>query len=400
MKPREIVGLLGVGTPRDGSPLGRLLTLDDVRRVARRRLPRPVYDYVQGGADRELTVRGNERAYRRRRWVPRALQDVAEVDLSADFVGSRWAAPFGFAPTGYTRMISPAGEPVVAAVAAAAEIPYVLSTVASTTIEDIAARAAPPWYQLYVMRDRDLTADLVRRAAAVGTRVLEVSVDTAVSGNRVRDRRNGLTIPPRMTLSTIGEIGLKPGYWTAMLRNPSLDFDQVRASDIRGVFTGGSIADITAQFDPRVGWDDIRALRESWPHTLVLKGMFGAADAATARDCGVDGLHLSNHGGRQLDQAAAPLDLVPEVRSALGDDALLVVDSGVRSGSDVAMAVALGADAAFVGRPYLWGLAAGGEAGVARVAEILTAELRRTMALLGATSTAELRAEGRRLLRG
>ena len=400
MQPREIINLLGVGRARDRSPLARLLTLDDLRRGARRRLPRPVYDYVEGGSDRELTVRNNERAFRRRSWVPRALQDVEHVDLATSFGGGNWAAPFGFSPTGYTRMISPLGEKAVAAAAATARIPYVLSTVATTTIEQVAGLGVPPWYQLYVMRDRDMTADLVRRAAAAGSTVLEVAVDTAVSGNRIRDRRNGLTIPPKMTLSTIADIGLKPAYWTAMLRNEALDFDQVRASDKAGVFSGGSIADITSQFDPSVGWDDIRQLRELWPHTLVLKGMFSASDAAKAREVGVDGLHLSNHGGRQLDQAIAPIDLVADARRELGPDGLLVVDSGVRSGSDVAIAVALGADAAFVGRPYLWGLSVGGEQGVRRVAEILEAELRRTIALLGITSVAELRAEGSRLLRG
>jgi L-lactate dehydrogenase (cytochrome) len=396
---REAIDFVGIGRAGDRGPFRRVLTVDDLRTAARRALPRSVFDYVEGGADRELALGGNASAFHDARWLPRQLRDVGAVDASTTLAGDDWALPVGLAPTGYTRMIDPAGEIAVARAAKAAGIPYVLSTVGSTTIEDVTAAATAPWSQLYAMKDRDLTDDLVRRAAEAGSPVLEIAVDTAVSGNRLRDRRNGLTIPPKMTLSTITDIGMKPRYWTRMLRHEVMDFAQVRASDTNGVFAGGSIADIGAQFDPSLTWADVERIRSLWPRTLLLKGAFSADEAHRARDAGVDGLHLSDHGGRQLDQHVAPIGLVAPVRAALGDDALVIVDSGVRSGGDVAVAIASGADAAFLGRPYLWALAAGGEPAIGHLTGILGTEYRRTMALLGATSTAELRSMGPELLR-
>ncbi|MWV48542.1 alpha-hydroxy-acid oxidizing enzyme [Rathayibacter sp. VKM Ac-2803] len=400
MRLREAIDFVGIGRAGDRGAFRRILTVDDLRSAARRALPRSVFDYVEGGSDRELALTGNEAAFRGARWLPRQVQDVASIDTGTTIAGDRWALPLGLAPTGYTRMIDPAGEVAVARAARTSRIPYVLSTVGSTTIEDVTAAAVAPWSQLYAMKDRDLTDDLVRRAVEAGSPVLEIAVDTAVSGNRLRDRRNGLTIPPKMTLSTLTDIGMKPRYWTRMLRHEAMDFAQVRASDRNGVFAGGSIADIGAQFDPSLSWDDVARIRSLWPRTLLLKGAFSPDEARRARDAGVDGVHLSNHGGRQLDQHVAPISLVAPVRAALGRDAIVIVDSGVRSGGDVAVAIASGADAAFVGRPYLWALAVGGEAGVEHLADILGAEYRRTLALLGATSTAELRARGPELLRG
>ncbi len=399
MRITEAIDFVGIGRPGDRGPFRRILTVEDMRSAARRALPRSVFDYVEGGTDRELALAGNEAAFHQARWLPRQLRDVGTVDASTTLAGEDWVLPVGLAPTGYTRMIDPAGEIAVARAARKAGVPYVLSTVGSTTIEDVSAAATAPWSQLYAMRDRDLTEDLIRRAADAGSPVLELAVDTAVSGNRLRDRRNGLTIPPRMTLSTIADIGRKPRYWTRMLRHEAMDFAQVRASDRTGVFAGGSIADIGAQFDPSLTWDDVTRIRSLWPRTLLLKGAFSPEDARRARGLGVDGLHLSDHGGRQLDQHVAPLQLVAPVRAALGDDALLVVDSGVRSGGDVAIAVAAGADAAFLGRPYLWALAAGGESAIAHLLGIVAAEYRRTLGLLGASSTAELRRTGAELLR-
>ncbi len=399
MRIREAIDFVGIGRTGDRGPFRRVLTVDDLRSAARRALPRSVFGYIEGGSDRELALAGNETAFHAARWLPRQLRDVGAVDPSTSLAGDDWALPVGFAPTGYTRMVDPAGEIAVARAAGAARVPYVLSTVGSTTIEDVAAAATAPWSQLYAMKDRDLTDDLVRRAADVGSPVLEIAVDTAVSGNRLRDRRNGLTIPPKMTLSTITDIGMKPRYWTRMMRHEVMDFAQVRASDRNGVFAGGSIADIGAQFDPSLTWDDVARIRSLWPRTLLLKGAFSPEEARRALDAGVDGLHLSDHGGRQLDQHIAPIELVAPVRAALGDEALLLVDSGVRSGSDVAVAIAAGADAAFLGRPYLWALAAGGRPAIEHLVGILSAEYRRTLSLLGARSTAELRAMGPELLR-
>ncbi|MDV3127303.1 alpha-hydroxy-acid oxidizing protein [Mycobacterium sp. 21AC1] len=399
MKACEVRALIQVKPPRLDRRAARLdacKTVEDLHRLARRRLPRPVADYVDGGADEELTLADNVDAFRRWRFTPSVLVDVASVDASTSLLGRRSALPLGLAPTGYTRMISTAGEPAVAGSAARAGIPYVLSTMASTSVEALATHpesgGTDRWFQLYIWKDRDLTARLVTRAAAAGYRVLEIAVDTAVSGYRVRDVRNGLTIPPQLTLKGLVDIGIRPGYWTKMLASPALQFANVTAGG------GYTIDNITKQFDPSVSWEDLARIRELWPGPVVLKGPLGPDDAIRARDLGVDGVHLSNHGGRQLDRTVAPIDLVAPVREAAGPGFAVFVDSGVRHGADIATALALGADAAFIGRPYLWGLVAGGRAGVDKVIELLSDQFARTMALLGVNSVDELRRRGTTLL--
>jgi L-lactate dehydrogenase (cytochrome) len=401
MKISEAAQLVSLNLPsgtRTSRRLDRCQTIDDVRRAAKRRLPRSVFDYIDGGADQELSLRNNVESFGRYRYLPKVLTDVSEPDISGTILGCRTAVPLGFAPTGYTRMINPLGEPAVARAAANAAIPYALSTMASTSLEDLASApgvdAGDLWFQLYVWKDRALTMELVRRAEHSGYRVLEVAVDTAVSGNRVRDVRNGLTIPPALTLGSILDIGRKPNYWVGMLASPALEFANVSTS------AGGSytVENISGQFDPAVTWDDLKRLREAWPGKLVIKGPIGAADAKRAQALGIDGVHLSNHGGRQLDRSIAPADLIRPVREAVGDDFGILVDSGVRHGSDIATAIALGADACFVGRPYLWGLVAGGQAGVEHVAGLLSSQFRRTLQLLGMPSVDELRLAGPGLL--
>lgn len=398
MKLREALDFVGLTRGRPAGRYANLHTIDDVHRAARRALPRGISDYVDGGADDEVSIASNRRAFDDLRWRPDSLIPADVVDTTVALAGEQWAMPIGLAPTGYTRMIHPAGEIGVAKAAAASRAPYVLSTVATTAIEDVASVTRAPWSQLYAMRDRDVTDDLIRRAVEAGSPVLEVAIDTAVAGNRLRDRRNGLIIPPRMTLATIAGIAIKPTYWLGMLTGESLDFVQVKKSVRAGALPGGSIADITAGFDSALDWDEIARIRRLWPRTLLLKGPIGPRDASRARSLGIDGVHLSNHGGRQLDRAVAPIQLVADVRAAIGSEALVVVDSGVRNGADVAFALALGADAAFIGRPYLWGLAAGGEDGVGRVLDILHAELKRTMALVGAPSITALRERGPQLI--
>lgn len=376
----------------------RCRTIPDVEAAARRALPRPVFDYVAGGADDELTLHENTQAYASWRFQPRALRDVSTVDLSTRILGRITAAPFGLAPTGYTKMISPAGEPAVARAAASAGVPYVLSTMASTSLEDLAA--VPPagraecWFQLYVWKDRDLTAELITRAAAAGFRVLEVAVDTHVSGFRARDMRNGLTIPPQLTPAALAGIASRPRYWMQMLASPMIEFANVASSD-----AGYTIENISQQFDPSLDWDTLDWIRSSWDGPLLLKGPIGPEDALRAQQLGVDGVHLSNHGGRQLDRSIVPLDLIAPVRAATGEDFTVLVDSGIRHGADIAVALAHGADSAFIGRPYLYGLAAAGEPGVAHVIDILRTQLTRTLQLLGVTSVDELRAHGPALLK-
>ena len=365
----------------------------DLRVAGRRLTPRPVFDFVDGGADEELSLRANTRAFRRWRWRPRTLVDVSEADTSARFLDSVAPLPLALAPTGYTRMMHPAGEIGAARAAQRHGLPYTLSTTATTTIEAVAEGAQPDlWFQLYILRDSGLTKELVDRAAAAGYRVLVVTVDTFVTGHRTRDRRNGLVIPPELTARTLASIAGKPGYWIRMLRNPAIDFANFAGHPVATIEGTGSL------FNPAITWDDIAELRARWPGKLVIKGPLGPADAAHAISAGADGLQLSNHGGRQLDRTVPPADMIAAIRETVGPEVSVLVDSGIRHGSDIAVAVALGADACAIGRAYLYGLMAGGEPGVDRALDILAEQFRRTMQLLGVRSVAELRAAGPELL--
>jgi L-lactate dehydrogenase (cytochrome) len=379
--------------------------IDDLRAMGRRLIPRPVFDYVDGGADEELSMAANLRAFRRWRFQPRALPEVMTVDTSVRLLDRDLALPLTLAPTGYTRMMHPAGEIGAARAAQRHGLPYGLSTMGTTTIEAVAQAAVssrptspgrPPgpdlWFQLYILRDSGMNKDLVDRAAAAGYRVLMVTVDTVVTGARTRDRRNGLVIPPELTVQTLASIASRPGYWMRMLRSDAIDFANFTGHQGVTIHRTGEL------FNAAAGWDDIAMLRDRWPGKLVLKGPFSPSDARHAVSLGVDGLQLSNHGGRQLDRAVAPIDLVEPVREAVGPDIALLVDSGVRHGSDIAVALALGADACSIGRAYLYGLMAGGEPGVDKALDILAEQFRRTLHLLGVRSAAELRAAGRELL--
>jgi L-lactate dehydrogenase (cytochrome) len=367
----------------------------ELRRSARRVIPRPVFDYVDGAADEELSMAANVRAFRRWRFQPRALTGITKVDTATRLLDRDLTLPLVLAPTGYTRMMHPAGENAVARAAQRHRLPYTLSTMGTTSIEDVAAAAQPDlWFQLYIQKDEGLTKELVNRAATAGYRVLVITVDTLVTGHRTRDERNGLIIPPALTLQTLGNIAVKPGYWMRMLRSEAIDFAN---------FTGGgpgvtTIEGTGTMFNPTVSWDDIAALRSRWPGKLVIKGPLSPADATRAVEVGADGLQLSNHGGRQLDRTVPSVDLIAPVRAAVGSDVAVVVDSGVRHGADIAVALALGADACAIGRAYLYGLMAGGEPGVDKVIDILADQFVRTLHLMGISSVAELRASGRDLL--
>jgi len=375
--------------------LARCTDVSDLRAVALRKLPRAVFDYVDGGADEEVTIAANLAAYRRKTFYPRTLVDVSDVDVATEVLGAGLTAPIGLAPTGYTRMVHPDGEPAAARAARDCGIPYTLSTVATATIEEVAATGHPHlWFQLYVLRDRGLTRSLVDRAAASGVEVLELSVDTPVAGHRRRDVRNGFTIPPRITASTLADMAVHLSWWTGMVAAPPLSIANLAGIDDGGAPKDATVESITELFDPSVSWDDLSELRSLWGGRLLVKGPLGPDDAKRVIATGADGIHLSNHGGRQLDRTVCPVDLVPAVRRAIGTGPTIVVDSGIRSGSDVALALAGGADLCMVGRAYLYGLAAGGEAGVRHVVELLISELRRTMQLCGVTSVEELRRTG------
>lgn len=362
------------------------LTIADLRTVARRRTPRSVFDYTDGAAEAEISLRRARRLFRDLELRPSILQDVSQVDTTTDMLGKPAAVPFSFAPTGFTRMMHHEGERAVARVAERRGIPYALSTMGTTSIEDVAAAApdARKWFQLYVWKDRAAGEDLMARAKASGFEALQLTVDVPVAGARLRDTRNGFAIPPALSVKTVLDAGTHPAWWLNLLTTRPLEFASLQS-------WGGTVADLLDKlFDPTMTIADLEWLRASWDGPLVIKGIQTVEDARRVVDAGADAIVLSNHGGRQLDRAPVPLRLLPDVRDAVGDRAEVWLDTGILSGADVVAALALGADATMVGRAYLYGLMAGGERGVDRAAEILTREVRRTMALLGVRSVGEL----------
>jgi L-lactate dehydrogenase (cytochrome) len=393
---RELLRLQRFELDRDRRVLARCHDIADLRRAARRRLPGPVFGYIDGAADDEITLRANRAALRRWQFRPRVLRDVSAPETRASLLGRTFPAPIGLAPVGYPRMMHSQGEFAVARAAASRGLPYGLSTCGTVTIEELAKTGHRDlWFQLYVLRDRKLAHGLIDRAAAAGFRALEVTVDTPVGGRRTRDLRSGLTIPPELTVGTVLDIAMHPGYWVSMLRGPALRFASLNTP---GAEVASSIADITSLFDPSLNWDDLEDIRARWPGKLLVKGPLGPADAARAVSAGADGIHLSNHGGRQLDRCVPAIDLVRPVREAVGGSAAVIVDSGIRHGADIAVAIARGADLCVVGRGYLYGLAAAGQLGVEHAIDLLVAQLRRTMQLLGVVTIAELRERGDELV--
>jgi len=394
---RRLVQLRGVTLDPTARRLGACYDVFDLRRAAKRRIPRPVFDYVDGAADEEIAVAANVAAFRSWRFLPRVLAGVSAADTSAPVLGSALPVPLVLGPVGYTRMLHPDGEIGAARSALRHGLPYTLSTMATTGIEELRSGVASVtggdlWFQLYLTRNRDQAFGLVARAADNGFSTLVVTVDTIVAGNRVRDLRNGLSIPPALTLSTVASVAMRPSYWYHLLAGPPLDYVNFTG---RAPTTVMKTADL---FDADLNWSDISDLRSRWAGRLLLKGPLGPADARRAVELGVDGVQLSNHGGRQLDRTVAPVDLIAPVREAVGPSFPVLIDSGVRHGADVAIALALGADAAVLGRAYLYGLMAGGEAGVDRVLDLLSWQFKSTMQFLGMTSVAELRKHGGDLL--
>jgi L-lactate dehydrogenase (cytochrome) len=361
-------------------------TIEDLRRLGRRRTPRAVFDYVDGGAGDELAMRRARRSLGRIELHPRVLRDVSEVSPATTILGRPASMPLVLAPTGFTRMMHQAGERAVAAAAARAGVPYALSTVGTTSPEELIAvrPEGDRWFQLYVWNDRARSKALVDRVAAAGYSTLVLTVDVPVGGDRRRDVRNGLTIPPSLRLKTFVDGALHPRWW----------FDFLTTEPIRfAVHTDGgeTVQDtINRTFDPSVTLEDVAWLRGIWRGSLVVKGVLRPDDAKEVASLGVDAIVVSNHGGRQLDRDVTPLDALAPILDAVGDGPEVFVDGGVRSGTDVVAAVALGARAVLVGRAYLYGLMAGGEAGVDRALQILHDDAVRTMRLLGARSIEEL----------
>jgi L-lactate dehydrogenase (cytochrome) len=370
--------------------LARCLTIADLRAQARRRTPRSVFDFVDGAAGDEVTLRRNRDDFERIALRPRVLADAGEVDLTTTVLGRRVAVPVLGAPTGLTGLVHNAGEAAVAAAVQEAGSLYALSCMSSYSLEEVAHHAPGPlWFQVYLWRDRGLLGEMVARAAACRCHALVVTVDVPVSGARERDQRNGFGVPPRITLRTLGEGLVRPRWSAGFLRAP-----RMRIANATGL--GGGAEDavrlvdyVSRQFDPGATWDDIAWLRSIWDGPVVVKGILRADDARLAVEAGASAVSVSNHGGRQLDGAVSAVRALPEVVEAVGDRAEVYVDGGVRRGADVLKALALGARACLVGRPLVFGLAAGGQAGAARAMAILTAELRLACALAGLPAARE-----------
>lgn len=378
--------------------LARAANVDDLRRLAKRRTPRGVFDYIDGGAEDERTMRANVDAYSDYSFRPRVLRDVSDVDPSTVILGQAAPLPLILAPTGFTRIADPAGELAVARSAARAGLPYTLSTLSTRSIEEVAAASGGGrrWFQVYVWKDRGLVRDMIERAASSGYDALMLTVDTAVLGRRERDVRRGFALPPKIGLDTIVDGAIHPSWAWRFVRSEPIRFANLVGRD-GGVGDGSSAVSLAefanSQFDQSMSWAEIDWMRTIWNGPIILKGIQTVDDARIAADAGVEAISLSNHGGRQLDGAPATLDLVAPVAEAVGDRIEVMCDGGIRRGSDIVKAIALGANACMVGRAYLYGLAAGGEAGVDHILSLLDDDIRRTMALLGVSTLEEISPE-------
>ncbi|WP_425556600.1 alpha-hydroxy acid oxidase [Garicola koreensis] len=362
------------------------LTIEDLRTIAKRRTPKAAFDYTEGAAEGEISLARARQAFEDVEFNPSILRDVSDVDTTREVFGGPSALPFGIAPTGFTRLMQTEGETAGASAAGAAGIPFSLSTLGTTSIEDV-KKANPNgrnFFQLYVMRDREVSYDLTRRAAAAGFDTLMFTVDTPVAGARLRDTRNGFSIPPQLTMKTIANAIPRPWWWYDFLTTPPLEFASLSS-------TGGTVGELLNDaMDPSINFEDLKIIRELFPGKLVVKGVQTVADAKKLADLGVDGIVLSNHGGRQLDRAPVPFRMLPEVVREVGDDLEITLDTGIMNGADIVSSIAMGANFTFVGRAYLYGLMAGGRPGVDRMIEILTDQIVRTMKLLEVSSLEEL----------
>ena len=388
-KPRDLAPLLQFKKPQLSAKRRRLekaLTIADLRAIAKRRTPKAAFDYTEGAAEGEISLARARQAFEDIEFHPSILRDVSQVDTSREVLGGRVALPFGIAPTGFTRMMQTEGERAGAAAAGAAGIPFCLSTMGTSSIEDV--KTANPdgrnWFQLYMWKDRDRSMALVERAARAGFDTLLVTVDVPVAGARLRDKRNGMSIPPALTPGTVVNAIPRPAWWINFLTTEPLAFASLDR-------WSGTVAELLdTMFDPTVDFEDLKWIKEQWPGKLVVKGVQNVADAKRLATLGVDGIVLSNHGGRQLDRAPIPFHLLPEVVREVGNDLEVHLDTGIMSGADIVAAVALGARFTLVGRAYLYGLMAGGQEGVDRTIEILSSEIVRTMRLLGVATLDEL----------
>ena len=388
-KPSELAPLLKFSLPtlrRKQRRLEKAYTIWDLRDIAKKRTPKGPFDYTDGSAESEISLERARQAFADLEFIPSILKDVSTADLSRTSLGEKFSMPLGIAPTGFTRMMQTEGEIAGARAAEKFGIPFTLSTLGTTTIEDVVA-ASPNgrnWFQLYMWKDREGSMALVERAQRAGVKNLMLTVDVPAAGQRIRDYRNGLTVPPRLTAGTVINAIPRPAWWINFLTTPSIEFASMKNWE----GTVGELLDY--MFDPTMTWEDLEWIRKQWNGTLTVKGIQNLDDAKKAAELGADAVLLSNHGGRQLDRAPVMLHLLSDIKKEFKKDYEIHIDTGIMHGADVLAAVALGAQFTYVGRAYLYGLMAGGQDGVERALEIMRTQMVRNMKLLGVNSLAEL----------
>ncbi len=388
-KPSELAPLLQFSLPtlrRKKRRLEQAYTIWDLRDIAKRRTPKGPFDYTDGSAESEVSLERARQAFRDLEFIPSILKDVSTADLTRTSLGETFAMPVGIAPTGFTRMMQTQGEIAGARAAEKYGIPFTLSTLGTSTIEDVVA-AAPNgrnWFQLYMWKDREGSMALVERAKRAGVKNLMLTVDVPAAGQRIRDYRNGLTVPPRLTAGTVTNALPRPAWWINFLTTPSIEFASMKNWE----GTVGELLDY--MFDPTMTWEDLKWIREQWDGTLTVKGIQNLEDGKKAAELGADAILLSNHGGRQLDRAPVMLHLLSDIKKEFKKDYEIHIDTGIMHGADVLAAIALGAQYTYVGRAYLYGLMAGGQDGVERALEIMRTQMVRNMKLLGVNSLDEL----------
>ena len=389
---RSVIRFQRVETDPVERRLARAASVEDLRRIARRRLPGGVFDYIDGAAEDERTLAANQQAFAATFFRPRVLRGIDKVELAATLLGRPLSYPLALSPTGFTRIADPEGELAVARAAAAAGLPYTLSTLSTRSIEEVrAVSEGRLWFQVYAWRDRGLVKEMIERAAAAHYEALVLTVDTAVLGRRERDVRRGFSLPPTIGPGTLVDGARHPGWTWSFVRAEPIRFANVVGRDVGDGASPVTLSDyVNSQFDPSLSWSDVEWLRSVWSGPVIVKGIQTVADAELAAEAGVEAIALSNHGGRQLDGAPAVFDLVAPVADAVGGRTEILCDGGIRRGSDIVKAVAAGATAAMAGRAYLYALGAAGERGVERVLEWFRADMIRTMSLLGVGRIADL----------
>ncbi len=388
-KPSELAPLLKFSLPtlrRKKRRLEKAYTIWDLRDIAKKRTPKGPFDYTDGSAESEVSLERARQAFADLEFIPSILKDVSTADLTRTSLGEKFSMPLGIAPTGFTRMMQTEGEIAGARAAEKYGIPFTLSTLGTTTIEDVvtAAPGGRNWFQLYMWKDREGSMALVERAQRAGVKNLMLTVDVPAAGQRIRDYRNGLTVPPRLTAGTVINAIPRPAWWINFLTTPSIEFASMKNWE----GTVGELLDY--MFDPTMTWEDLKWIREQWNGTLTVKGIQNLEDAKKAAELGADAVLLSNHGGRQLDRAPVMLHLLSDIKKEFKKDYEIHIDTGIMHGADVLAAIALGAQFTYVGRAYLYGLMAGGQDGVERALEIMRTQMVRNMKLLGVNSLDEL----------